>query len=146
MTGEESRGKAVTRQGVGHRAVLVYFGGELASFVAYPCPDHAEVQFGLLCALQDELETGFALVGHSILVVSLQDPLLLQGEHRAEVHSLQAAPLSPGIHPAAAAGGERSRHAGHKRSQRRSHDSQNRRGCPNSQSGHDVRGQVTPHF
>lgn len=117
MAGEESRREAVTRQGVGHRPVLVHFGGELASFVADPCPDHAEVQFGLLRALQDELEAGFALIGHSIVVVALQDPLLLQGEHGAEVHSLQAAPLSPGVHPtattAAAAGGERSRHAGH---------------------------------
>lgn len=81
MIGEESRGEAVTGQGMGHNTVLVHFGGELASFVADPRPDHAEVQFGLLSALQDELETGFALVGHSIVVVSLQDPLLLDGEH-----------------------------------------------------------------
>lgn len=101
----------MTGQGVGHSAVLVRFGGEFASFVADPRPDHAEVQFGLLSALQDELEAGFALIGHSIIVVSLQDPLLLQGEHGAEVHSLQAAPLRPCVHPAA--GGERSGHAGH---------------------------------
>lgn len=64
-----------------HAAILVHFGGELASFVADPCPDHAEVQLGLLGALQDELETGFALIGHSILVVALQDPLLLDGKY-----------------------------------------------------------------
>lgn len=88
-------------QSMGHSAILVRFGSQLASFVADPCPDHAEVQFGLLSALQDELETGFALVGHSILIVTLQNPLLLNGKHRAEVHSLQAAPLRPGVHPAA---------------------------------------------
>lgn len=81
MIGEESWGEAVAGERVGHSAVLVHFGGELASFVADPCPDHAEVQFGLLSALQDELEACFALIGHSILVVSLQDPLLLDGEH-----------------------------------------------------------------
>lgn len=98
-------------QGMRPSSVLVRFGGELASFVADPCPDHAEVQLGLLSTLQDELETGFALIDHSILVVSLQNPLLLDGEHGAEVHSLQAAPLRPGVH--SAAGGGRRGSAGH---------------------------------
>lgn len=111
VIGEESRGEAVAGQGVRPCTVLVHFGGELAALVADPCPDHAEVQLGLLSALQDELETGFALIGHSIIVVSLQNPLLLDGEYRAEVHSLQAAPLRPGVH--CAAGGGRGGRPGH---------------------------------
>lgn len=51
-----------------------------------PHPDDAEVQLCLLCTLQDELETAFALIGHPIIIVPLQNPLLLRGKHRAQVH------------------------------------------------------------
>lgn len=39
-------------------------------------PNHAEVQFGLLSTLQYQLEASLALIGHPIVVVSFQDPLL----------------------------------------------------------------------
>lgn len=44
-------------------------------------PDHAEVEFGLLSTLQYELEASLALIGHPIVIVPLQDPLLLRCEH-----------------------------------------------------------------
>lgn len=44
-------------------------------------PDHAEVEFGFLSTLQYELEASLALIGHPIIIVPLQDPLLLRCEH-----------------------------------------------------------------
>lgn len=44
-------------------------------------PDHAEVKFGFLSTLQYELEASLALIGHSVIIVPLQDPLLLRCEH-----------------------------------------------------------------
>lgn len=49
-------------------------------------PDHTKVQLGLLGTLQDELEAALALIGHSIVVESLQGFLLLGVEDRAQVH------------------------------------------------------------
>lgn len=47
---------------------------------------HAEVEFGLLRTLQDELEAALALIGHAALIIALQDPLLLGGKYRPQVH------------------------------------------------------------
>lgn len=44
-------------------------------------PDYAEVEFGLLSTLQYKLEASLALIGHPIVIVPLQDPLLLRCEH-----------------------------------------------------------------
>lgn len=49
-------------------------------------PNYTEVQLGLLSTLQYQLEAGLALIGHPVLIVAFQDPLLFRREHRPKVH------------------------------------------------------------
>lgn len=49
-------------------------------------PDHTEVQFGLLGTLQYQLEACLALIGHPIVIVTFQDPLLFSCKHGPQVH------------------------------------------------------------
>lgn len=81
-TGEKATGtQSVAGQGMRNASILFPLGGQLPPFVANPRPDHAEVEFGLLSTLQYELEACLALIGHPVLIVLLQDPLLLRCEH-----------------------------------------------------------------
>ena len=58
----------------------------LAIFYFLTYPHHTEVQLGLLSTLKDQLKAALALIGHPVVVVALQDSLLLQCEHRPQVH------------------------------------------------------------
>lgn len=57
-----------------------------SSYNSLTHPDHTEVQFGLLGTLQYQLEARLALIGHPIVIVTFQDPLLFSCKHGPQVH------------------------------------------------------------